>query len=115
MTWRSRVVGLAALLLAATSAAALYAESHVKVIKLAITNPGQQARPAEDIVVPIAALKRAAPDFAAAAIVTTSGAATPEEDARTLETVELPSQAGDPRYRAMERWCTATTTCGKRC
>ncbi|MGA2148710.1 MAG: hypothetical protein ABSH49_27525 [Bryobacteraceae bacterium] len=52
MTWRSQVVGLAAMLLAAMSAAALYAESHVKVIKLAITNPGAQARTAEDIVVP---------------------------------------------------------------
>lgn len=96
MTWQSRVVGLAAMLLAATSAGALYAESHVKVIKLAIANPGAEARPAEDIAIPIAALKRVAPDFAAAAaIVTASGAATLEEDARTLEAVEMPSQADD--------------------
>jgi unsaturated chondroitin disaccharide hydrolase len=95
MTGRGLAIDLVAFA-AAVSAGALYAESHVKVIKLAISNPSAQARPAEDIVVPIAALKRVAPDFAAAAaIVTTSAAATLEEDARTLETVELPSQADD--------------------
>jgi unsaturated chondroitin disaccharide hydrolase len=95
MSGRGLTFGLAALL-AAVSARALYAESHVKVIKLAVTNPSGQARPAEDIVVPIAALKQIAPDFgAAAAIVTTSAAATLEEDARTLETLELPSEADD--------------------
>src|SRR5260370_27743617 len=44
----------------------------------------------------MAGLKRVAPDFTAAdAIVTTSDAATMEEDARTLQTIELPSQADD--------------------
>jgi len=73
-----------------------YAAPRTKVIKLAVTNPGASARPAEDIVVPVAALKRIAPDFSAnSAIVTTSNAATLEEDARTLQTAELPSQADD--------------------
>jgi len=54
------------------------------------------ARASEDIVVPVAALKRVAPDFTAGtAIVTTSDAATVGQDARTLQTVELPSQADD--------------------
>jgi unsaturated chondroitin disaccharide hydrolase len=44
----------------------------------------------------VAELKRIAEDFKAGdAIVTTSNAATLEEDARTLETAELPSQADD--------------------
>ena len=72
------------------------AEARIKVLKLAVTNPTPAARPAEDIVVSVAALKRVAPDFTAGtAIVTTSDAATPDQDARTLQTVELPSQADD--------------------
>ncbi len=73
-----------------------FSEPRVKVIKLAITNPSNVARMSEDVVVPVADLKRIAPDFKpAAVIVTTSGASTLEEDARTLETIELPSQADD--------------------
>ena len=76
--------------------AAVPAAPHVKVIKLAVTNPTNQPRPQEDIVVSVAALKRLAPDFkAGTVIVTTSDAATLDEDARTLETQELPSQADD--------------------
>src|ERR1039458_7501706 len=68
----------------------------IKVLKLAVTNPTASARAAEDIVVPVAALKRLAPDFNAGnAIVTTSDAATLDEDARTLRTIELASQADD--------------------
>jgi unsaturated chondroitin disaccharide hydrolase len=68
----------------------------VKVLKLAITNPTDQLRLHENIVVNIADLKRIAPDFKAGdAIVTTSEASTIEEDARTLQTIELPSQADD--------------------
>jgi unsaturated chondroitin disaccharide hydrolase len=75
---------------------AVMAASRIKVIKLAVTNPTSENRPAEDIVLKVAALKRIAEDFKAGdAIVTTSNAATLEEDARTLETTELPSQADD--------------------
>ncbi|HEY2973248.1 MAG TPA: DUF4861 family protein [Pyrinomonadaceae bacterium] len=75
---------------------AVLARSRIKVIKLAVTNPTNENRPAEDIVVSVAELKRIAEDFKAGdAIVTTSNAATLEEDARTLETAELPSQADD--------------------
>jgi hypothetical protein len=78
------------------SANAVMAASRIKVIKLAVTNPTSENRPAEDIVVQVAELKRIAEDFKAGdAIVTTSNAATLEEDARTLETTELPSQADD--------------------
>src|SRR5437667_12748678 len=72
------------------------AAPRLKVLKLAITNPSDQTRLAEDIVVSVAELKKIAPDFKAGdAIVTTSDAATLEEDARTLQTIELPSQADD--------------------
>jgi unsaturated chondroitin disaccharide hydrolase len=68
----------------------------MKVIKIAVTNPAGTARTAEDVVVSVATLKRVAPDFSAGSvIVTTSPAATLDEDARTLETTELPSQADD--------------------
>src|SRR5215510_11164802 len=77
-------------------AASAFASPRVKVLKLAITNPTDETRLAEDIVVAVADLKRIAADFKPAdVIVTTSDAATLEEDARTLQTIELPSQADD--------------------
>lgn len=72
------------------------ATPRVKVLKLSITNPTDQLRLHENIVLSVAELKRIAPDLKAGdAIVTTSDAATLEEDARTLQTIELPSQADD--------------------
>jgi unsaturated chondroitin disaccharide hydrolase len=68
----------------------------IKVLKLSVTNPAADARGAANIVLRVADLKRIAPDFAAGnAIVTTSDAATLDQDARTLQTTELPSQADD--------------------
>jgi unsaturated chondroitin disaccharide hydrolase len=79
-----------------TPLANLQAAPRIHVLKLSITNPTHLARPQENIVVKVADLKRIAPDFkAATVIVTTSDAATLDEDARTLETLELPSQADD--------------------
>ena len=72
------------------------AQSHIKVIKISVTNPSELQRNAEDVVLSIATLKKIAPDFAPASlIVTTSSAATIAEDAATLETQELPSQVDD--------------------
>jgi rhamnogalacturonyl hydrolase YesR len=80
-------------LLAAMSA---LAAPRIQTLKLSITNPTDAARPAENIVVSVSDLKRAAPDFAAGnAIVVATDAATLEEDARILQTAELPSQADD--------------------
>ncbi len=74
----------------------LQATPRIKVIKLAVTNPTSQPRPQENIVLSVSELKGRAPDFkAGTVIVTTSDAATLEEDARTLQTLELPSQADD--------------------
>jgi len=92
----ARVNAFAIAALIALTASAALAAPRTKVIKLSITNPSSSPRVAEDIVVSVAALKRIAPDFSAgSAIVTTSGAATLDQDARTLETTELPSQADD--------------------
>lgn len=86
---------LAVLILTASSSLAP-ATSRIKVIKLSITNPTTDVRSAENVVVSVSDLKRIAPDFKpAAVIVTTSDAATIEEDARTLQTTELASQADD--------------------
>jgi unsaturated chondroitin disaccharide hydrolase len=79
-----------------TLLAALSAAPRIKTIKLAVTNPSSENRTAEDITVSVADLLRIAPDFkAGAVVVTTSDAATLEQDARTLQTIELPSQADD--------------------
>ncbi|HLK64820.1 MAG TPA: DUF4861 family protein [Bryobacteraceae bacterium] len=72
------------------------AAPRVKVIKLAVSNPTSETRLSENVVVRVSDLKRVAPDFAPFnTIVTTSDAATLEEDARILQTVELPSQVDD--------------------
>jgi unsaturated chondroitin disaccharide hydrolase len=68
----------------------------VLVLKLSVSNPGPVARPAEGVVVPWPLLRQAAPDLTPAAlVVTTSEARSLEEDAATLETLELPSQVDD--------------------
>src|SRR2546422_2369812 len=86
-----RLLGLFCLL-----AGRVWAAPRIKVLKLSITNPTDQARLHENIVLSVADLKHIAPDFKAGdVIVTTSDAATLEDDARTLQTTELPSQADD--------------------
>ncbi|HJZ82885.1 MAG TPA: DUF4861 family protein, partial [Pyrinomonadaceae bacterium] len=89
------IVGLT-FLLSPVTAGSVFAAPRIKVLKLAVTNRTNETRLAEDIVVAVADLKRIAPDFKAGdTIVTTSDATTLEEDARTLQTIELPSQADD--------------------
>jgi unsaturated chondroitin disaccharide hydrolase len=72
------------------------ATPRIKVLKVSVTNPTDQTRLAEDVVIKVDDLRRIAADFKAGdVIVTTSDAATLEDDARTLQTMELPSQADD--------------------
>jgi unsaturated chondroitin disaccharide hydrolase len=72
------------------------ATPRVKVIKIAVTNPSDSPRPAENVVIDISALRAIAPDIQPATIVVVStNASTLEEDARALETTELPSQVDD--------------------
>jgi unsaturated chondroitin disaccharide hydrolase len=83
---------LAALLVAGSA----LAEPHLLSVKLAVTNPTDQDRPAEPIVVSLAELRKIAPDLRAGTlIVTASDAATLAEDATALQTTELPSQVDD--------------------
>src|SRR6202790_4272129 len=68
----------------------------IKNIKIAISNPSDDARNAADIVVPVVEIRKVAPDFTPGAmIVTASDASTLEGDASALQTEELPSQADD--------------------
>jgi unsaturated chondroitin disaccharide hydrolase len=68
----------------------------IKNIKIAISNPGEHERKAADIVIPVAQIRKVAPDFTPGAmIVTASDASTLEQDASALQTQELPSQADD--------------------
>jgi unsaturated chondroitin disaccharide hydrolase len=84
------------LLLALLAGSQVQATPRIKVIKLAVTNPTGRARPSENVVVPVSSLQAVAKDFAAAtAIVTTSEAATLDQDAHTLQAAELVSQADD--------------------
>ncbi len=85
-----------AFLLALLAIWSVHAASQIKVIELAVTNPSPLARPSENIAIPVSALRAIAKDFTAGTvIVTTSEAATRDQDARTLQTTELPSQADD--------------------
>ncbi len=96
-SWR-RLVSLSASssLLALLAVCSADAAPRIKVIKLAITNPSPLPRPSENVVIPIGTLRAIAPDFAAGTvIVTTSQAETLDQDAGTLQTTELPSQADD--------------------
>jgi unsaturated chondroitin disaccharide hydrolase len=68
----------------------------IKTIKVAVSNPTSTARRAADVVIPIAEIRKVAPDFKPGAlIVTTSDASTLQEDAAVLQTEELPSQVDD--------------------
>ena len=63
-------------------ATALYAEPHLKSIKVAITNPTDQNRQAENIVLSVSDLCKIAPDFyAGSQIVTATDASSVAEDA----------------------------------
>jgi hypothetical protein len=65
----------------------------IKCVKIAVENATGDARPASDIVIPIADLRKVAPDFQpGAVIVTATDATTVEEDAAVIHTEELPSQ-----------------------
>jgi len=79
-----------------TAITAISAAPRVKVLKLSITNPTDETRLHENIVLSVAELRRIAPDFKAGdMVVTTSNSSTLAEDAQTLQTIELPSQADD--------------------
>jgi unsaturated chondroitin disaccharide hydrolase len=84
---------LAIAVLALVMAAGASAQAKIKCVKIAVENPTADARPASDIVIPIADLKKIAPDFTpGAVIVTATDATTVAEDDAVMATQELPSQ-----------------------
>jgi unsaturated chondroitin disaccharide hydrolase len=92
MTKRTPVLACAVLLFVG----AAVAEPHLKCIKIAVSNPTDENRPAENIVLSVQELKKIAPDFyAGSQIVTATEAATVADDATVLHTIELPSQVDD--------------------
>lgn len=73
-----------------------WGEPHLFNIKLSVSNPTQQERPNEQIVVPLAPLRKIAPGLKAGSmIVTATDAATIEQGSAELQTSELPSQVDD--------------------
>src|SRR3954465_11163211 len=87
-------------LASALLAQCLWAEPHLKSIKLAITNPTHKDRPAENIVLSVPELHKIAPDFyAGSQVASATDASTVADDCAVLHTSELPSQiaagAGD--------------------
>ncbi len=84
------------LMLALFCATAAPAGQQIKNIKVAVSNPSSTARSAADIVIPIADIRKVAPDFkTGAVIVTASDASSLDADSATLQTDELPSQVDD--------------------
>jgi unsaturated chondroitin disaccharide hydrolase len=89
-------VRVCAVLLSLGATSLLWAEPHLKSIKIAITNSTDQNRPAENIVLAVAELRKVAPDiYIGSHIVTATDATTVAEDAAVLHTQELPSQVDD--------------------
>jgi unsaturated chondroitin disaccharide hydrolase len=96
MTRPCRLVAVTAAIASMFAAATAVAEPRIRTLKLRVTNPSSEARPAENIVVSVADLKRVAPDFKPFPIVVThTKAATIEEDAAVLQATEVPSQVDD--------------------
>ena len=65
-------------------------------IKVAVTNPSDFERRHEPVVIPIAELRKIAPNLRAGSLmVTATQAADPQQDAAAIEATELPSQVDD--------------------
>jgi hypothetical protein len=96
LTKKEAAAWAGALMLFVAMTTVLWAEPHLKSIKVAVTNPTGENRPAENIVLSIPKLKKIAPDFyAGSQIVTASDASTVAADATVLHPTELPSQVDD--------------------
>jgi unsaturated chondroitin disaccharide hydrolase len=72
------------------------ASSHLRGIKVSVTNASAEERPAERIVIPISTLRKIAPDLRAGAlIVTVTRTQNLEQDAAAIQATEVPSQVDD--------------------
>src|SRR5215469_14199470 len=90
------LIGLLCCALFFLTSAPSFAAPHLFGIKIAITNPTAQERSAEDIVIPIADLRKVAPNLRPGQlIVTVTDSNNEAEDASKLEATEVPSQVDD--------------------
>jgi unsaturated chondroitin disaccharide hydrolase len=95
-TKKRGAVWTCAVMLSLLATHALWSEPHLKSIKVAVTNPTDENRPAENIVLSVPVLNKIAPDFyPGSQIVTASDASTVAEDAIVCHPTELPSQVDD--------------------
>src|SRR5215471_1665153 len=86
------VASMAGLLLSVPACAS----SHLRGIKVSVTNPSGEERRAEPVVIPISTLRKVAPDLRAGAlIVTVTHSQNLEQDAATMQATEVPSQVDD--------------------
>src|SRR5437879_12915447 len=73
-----------------------YAEPHLKSVKIAVTNPSDQNRPAENIVLSVAELRKIAPDiYIGSHIVTDNDASTVAEEEAVLHERALHTRTED--------------------
>ncbi len=87
---------LTAFLLSLFICDAAHSTSHLRGIKVAVTNPSDQERWAEPVVVSIPELRKIAPDLRAGSIiVTVTHTADLQQDAAAIEAAEVPSQVDD--------------------
>lgn len=76
--------------------AAAQAASHLRGIKIAVTNPSGEERRSEPVVIPIPELRKIAPDLRAGALIVTVTHATDlEQDTAAIQATEIPSQVDD--------------------
>ncbi len=93
--WTIQFFGLS-LLVAGSLLGTAHAASHLLGIKVLVTNPSAEERRGEPVVIPIAALRKIAPDLRAGAlIVTVTHTDNPEQDAAAIQATEIPSQVDD--------------------
>lgn len=91
-----KFISVVCAVLACLLAPMAWPESHLKCLKIAVTNPTGENRPAEDVVISIPELRKIAPDFyAGSQIVTATDASTVQDDENVLQASELPSQVDD--------------------
>src|SRR5258708_3696707 len=76
--------------------AAAHAGPRLLGIKIAVTNPSEEERRAEPVVIPISELRKVAPDLRAGSLIVTVTRTTDlQQDAAAIQATEIPSQVDD--------------------
>jgi unsaturated chondroitin disaccharide hydrolase len=81
---------------ALTFSAVAHAGPRLLGIKIAVTNPSEEERRAEPVVIPISELRKVAPDLRAGSLIVTVTRTTDlQQDAAAIQATEIPSQVDD--------------------